>query len=237
MLTCAALTFKGNREINEDSLDYAYEADTGFFVLADGLGGHGHGEIASGIVTDVSMKHHAASPGDLDGCFIESQARLIDEQRKNNAWDDLKTTMVCMYIREGKAKWGHIGDSRLYYFSEGKLIKHTFDHSVAQLLVSMGEIKGKDIRGHEDRNRLLRVLGVDLDIPKYETEELIELGEGDAFLLCSDGFWEWILERDMEKTLKKSETPDQWLEMMESVILKKGSGFSMDNYSAIAVFT
>jgi len=236
MLACVALTEKGNREINEDSVGFAYEDGVGFFVLADGLGGHGYGDIASRIATECAMECFAEKPGDLDECFLIGQNRLIDEQRKMNARDELKTTMVCLYICDGKAKWGHIGDSRLYYFKEGKLNKRTLDHSVTQMLVAMGEIREKDIRGHMDRNRLLRVMGADWETPKYELEEEIALCGKDAFLLCSDGFWELITESDMEKMLRRASSPDKWLESMKIIVMKNGKGRNMDNFSAIAVF-
>ena len=236
MLISAVLSEKGRREINEDSIGFMTDGDAGFFVLADGLGGHGQGEVASRLVTEQAKDHYCENPNDLDGCFIKSQNRLIDEQIRTNASEQLKTTMVCLYVDEEKARWGHIGDSRLYYFVAGKLSKRTLDHSVPQMLVTIGEIKEKEIRGHEDRNRLTRVLGMEWDVPKYELSEEIVLSGKDVFLLCSDGFWEWITERDMEKTLNKSDSPAKWISMMESKILKNGSGKNMDNYSAIAVF-
>jgi len=235
MIVCATLTDRGNREINEDSI--RFDADAGFFVLADGLGGHGYGDVASRIVTEYAISYFGRKPGDLNGCFLESQNRLIDEQRKMNASDEMKTTMVCLYISDGKALWGHVGDSRLYHFKAGKLNKRTIDHSVTQMLVTMGEIREKDIRGHVDRNRLLRVMGTDWDVPKYELGQEVELGSKDAFLLCSDGFWEWINESAMEKTLKKSGSPNQWIEAMKKIVIKNGAGKNMDNFSAIAVFT
>jgi len=235
MLVCAALSEKGSREINEDSLSMS--VDSGFFVLADGLGGHGYGDVASGLATECAVCHIAENPGDVEGCFVKGQERIINEQKKMNTMDELKTTMVCLYIDEEKAKWGHIGDSRLYYFKAGKLVKRTLDHSVTQMLVAMGEIREKDIRGHADRNRLLRVIGAEWDVPKYELGDEIELSGKDAFLLCSDGFWEWITESEMEKTLRKSTDPEHWLESMKRIVLKRSASKNMDNYSAITVFS
>jgi len=237
MFAYASLTEKGSRDINEDSISLAGGAGAGFFVLADGLGGHGYGDVASGIVVACAMESFAKKPGDLDSCFLEGQNQLTIKQQEINARNEMKTTMVCLCISDGKAKWGHIGDSRLYHFKAGKCSERTIDHSVTQMLVAMGEIREKAIRGHADRNRLLRVMGTDWDAPKYELSEEIELTGQDVFLLCSDGFWEWITESAMEKTLKKSASPGLWLDLMEKTILKNGSGKNMDNYSAIAVFT
>ena len=97
------------------------------------------------------------------------------------------------------------------------------------------EIKEKDIRSHPDRNRLLRVMGIEWDSPKYKLDESIEKKEGYAFLLCSDGFWELILEKQMEKQLKKAKTANDWLENMKEIVIKQGRGTDMDNFTAIAV--
>ena len=236
MIVFAVLSERGSRESNEDSVGFLCDGNAGFFVLADGLGGHGRGEIASQLVTECAKDYFARVPGDLDGCFVESQNRLIDEQRKLNASNEMKTTMVCLYINGGKAAWGHIGDSRLYHFKAGRVGQRTLDHSVPQMLVTIGEIREKDIRGHDDRNRLIRVMGTEWESPQYELGEETALCGKDAFLLCSDGFWEWITERDMEKALKKSASPDKWLELMKGAAMKNGAGRNMDNLSAIAVF-
>ena len=239
MLVSATLSEKGSREINEDSIglvDDGDGGDAGFFVLADGLGGHGYGEVASQLAVESSIKAFSKKADDLDGCFIQSQNIIIEEQRKLNSSDVMKTTLVCLHINQGKARWGHIGDSRLYHFIAGKLSKRTLDHSVSQMLVAIGEIREKEIRGHVDRNRLVRVLGMEWDSPKYELSEEIALGGKDSFLLCSDGFWELITEQYMEKTLKKSSSPALWLENMKKIVVKNGAGKEMDNYSAIAVF-
>lgn len=68
-------------------------------------------------------------------------------------------------------QWGHVGDSRLYYFKNGKIVKRTLDHSVPQMLVARGEIDEKEIRHHPDRNRLVRVMGMEWDEPKYQVSE------------------------------------------------------------------
>jgi serine/threonine protein phosphatase PrpC len=236
MLIAASVSEKGGRTINEDFVGLITDECTGFFVLADGLGGHGRGEVASQFVVEQSMKHHSEFPGDLEGCFLESQNLLLNEQRRLNAVDEMKTTMTCLWIAGGTAKWGHVGDSRLYYFKDRKMNLRTLDHSVPQMLVSIGEIREKDIRGHEDRNRLLRVMGMEWDSPKYELSSEIFLTGHSAFLLSSDGFWELITEHEMEKALKRAKSPSDWLETMKNKVLKNGKGKNMDNLSAIAVF-
>lgn len=104
------------------------------------------------------------------------------------------------------------------------------------MLVNQGEIRERDIRFHEDRNRLTRVLGMEWDAPRYTASEEMLLAPPATFLLCSDGFWELIDEKEMSRQLKKSATPGEWLQRMEEIVLQNGQGKRMDNYSAIAVF-
>ena len=149
---------------------------------------------------------------------------------------DLKTTAVALTIYEDKAVWAHVGDSRLYVFNKNKVVKHTLDHSVPQMLVFAGEIKDKHIRNHPDRNRLLKVMGARDTELKYDISEVTDLKDCQAFLLCSDGFWENIIERKMCKFLRKSKSVEQWLQLMVDEVKKNGMGDNMDNNSAIAVW-
>ena len=148
----------------------------------------------------------------------------------------MKTTLVVLLTDGNRMQWAHIGDSRLYYFKGGKLKQRTLDHSVPQMLVAAGEIREEEIRFHPDRNRLLRVMGTEWDSPRYKVEDPVACSGKDALLLCTDGFWEWIVEKEMRAALKRSKSPAEWLERMEREIRKNGAGKGMDNYSAVAVF-
>ena len=138
-------------------------------------------------------------------------------------------------VNEQMVRWGYIGDSRLYYFRKNRIVTRTLDHSVPQMLVNAGKLKEKHIRHHEDRNKLLRVLGTRYDSVKYVIESAVQREEKQAFLLCSDGFWECIEEKQMTKFLKKSHSAQEWLDLMTEEVLKNGRGTNMDNYSAVAI--
>ena len=116
------------------------------------------------------------------------------------------------------------------------MVSRTLDHSVPQMLVLGGQIKESEIRHHKDRNRVLRVLGTPWEGEAYSLADPIEKTGDQAFILCSDGFWELITEKEMEKTLKQSYSVAQWLEKMEKIVQKHGEGKDMDNYSAICVY-
>lgn len=239
MIAYELLSNKGDRGNNEDNIGMYQREQEYCFVLADGLGGHGKGEVASLLGVETAIKVFAvegAGEESLEVSFLNAQKEILDRQHSDVTARDMKTTLVILHIGEKDIWWGHIGDSRLYYFQHGKLVQRTLDHSVPQMLVAAGQLKEKQIRNHPDRNRLLRVLGVDCDSLKYQLEEAKEREGKQAFLLCSDGFWELIEEKKMQNCLKKAKTPAEWLNLMEEIVRKNGEGKNMDNYSAIAVW-
>ena len=239
ILTYKVYSGLGNREINEDSVGELETEKGHCFIVADGLGGHGHGEVASAIALDSALSsfEQCEIADVLENSFIMAQNRILAEQQDNPAVSDMKTTMVDLIINvDGTARWGHIGDSRLYFFRNGKIKMRTLDHSVPQMLVSLGEITPDEIRGHEDRNRLLRVIGAEWESQAYEIGEEVSIKPKDAFLLCTDGFWELIDEEEMQRTWKAAQTVEEWMDMMIAEVLSNGANVSMDNNTAIAIW-
>lgn len=235
MISYDCLTNPGGRKLNEDSLGILIKSDRLFFILCDGLGGHGNGDVASSYVVE-QMKKFLEQGETVEDSVIYTQQELRIKQKDENLENSMKTTLTCLSIASEGAKFVHVGDSRIYLFYRGKYKMRSQDHSVPQMLVNSGMIKEKEIRYHPDRGRLLRVMGTEWSSPRFQAMETIPLKNGMTFLLCSDGFWELIEEKKMEKILKKAKTPKEWLTKMESVVLENGKDKEMDNYSAIAVF-
>lgn len=231
---------KGGREHNEDSVGALVLEGRSCFVLADGLGGHAKGEVASTLVKDCILEDFKAdgyrADSFLDNALMRAQNELLKLQEQMGMRDEMKTTVVCLQIDGNKVRWGHCGDSRLYLFYKGKVKQRTQDHSVPQMLVNSGQIKEKEIRHHEDRNRLLRVMGTPYEKKLYECSDWIAVNHKLSFLLCSDGFWELILENEMEKLYKESVTPAIWLKQMAEIVADRGKDKESDNYSAITVW-
>lgn len=239
MVRFAMLSNAGSRDNNEDSVGMYQDGDAYCFILADGLGGHGKGEVASRTAVDAVIEEFAANQDRrdlLNRMFQRAQDAVTEKQMQDRSCADMKTTLVVMEAEPRTVQWGHIGDSRLYYFQDGKIKTRTLDHSVPQMLVAVGEIRERDIRHHPDRNRLLRVLGVEMDEPNHQLAQPVERKGRQAYLLCSDGFWELIDEKRMEASLKKAKDPQGWLDAMEEIVLKNGKNTDMDNYSAVAVW-
>ncbi len=231
----AVISKKGERRENEDCVGISEEAYGDAFFLCDGLGGHGDGAEASALVVEV-MKYCARQGMSLEESAEQAQTALLRQQVLERKEASMKSTLCTLLVSGRQARFLHVGDSRIYWFDRGHYKLRSKDHSVPQILADAGKIKEKQIRCHADRSRLLRVMGTPWDSPKYQVKEKIPVRPGTSFLLCSDGFWEWIEERQMEKTLRHSSHPEEWLQRMEEIVLAKGSGSGMDNYSAVAVF-
>ena len=235
----AFITKPGTRDYNEDSVRVSQNETGSLFVVADGLGGHGKGEIASAIVTDTFEKSFVGARVD-PACFIPetilaAQHLILQEQKAQRATFAMKTTCAALLVAGGICRIGHVGDTRAYVFQKNKVKFQTLDHSVPQMLVRSGAIKEKHIRRHPDRNRLLRVMGINWETPGYELSANIPLAECQAFLLCTDGFWELCHEKQMSAFLKKSGNASEWLALMTKEVEKNGRNQDMDNYTAIAV--
>jgi PPM family protein phosphatase len=234
----AYLSSAGGREDNEDCCDFRRDGQSGLWVLADGLGGHRGGEIASRLAVASALESFTADSrvtAELLTAHIErAHAAILERQRIDPDLSNMRTTIVMLLASDEAALWAHSGDSRLYWFRGGKVNAQTRDHSVPQRLADAGEIRAEQIRFHEDRSRLLRSLGARQESGAINGALSGKPEAGDAFLLASDGFWEYVTEPEMEEDLAASGDPEKWLALMEARLQQRAPADS-DNYSALAV--
>jgi PPM family protein phosphatase len=234
----ATLSSAGGRENNEDCCAHALNGGAGCWVLCDGLGGHRCGEVASKTAVDAVLESFRSNPAvtaeALAAHVDRAQQAVVEKQIVDPELTGMRTTLVLLAAAEDAARWMHVGDSRLYWFRDGKIREQTRDHSVPQRLADAGEITVNEIRFHEDRSRLLRSLGAKQDPGAAAGAMPAPPEPGDTFLLASDGFWEWVLEEEMEASLAASAHSKQWLERMEAQLRQRATG-EFDNYSAMAV--
>ncbi|MBR4451407.1 MAG: serine/threonine-protein phosphatase [Clostridia bacterium] len=239
MISFSRISKPGSRPVNEDCVAGIKKDNKYLFILCDGLGGHGSGDVASGTAAESFSQEFEKYSGDIIGFFKEAYIRAQENigmrQQTDDSMSAMKTTVVALIIDGEVAGWSHIGDSRLYYFAQGNLVSRTADHSVPQMLYKSGEIEESEIRFHPDRNKLLRALGDTAGNPQYTVSDVLVLEDDSAFLLCSDGFWEYITEDTMVKSLIESADADEWLRKMSEEVEKNNCGKKSDNYSAVAV--
>lgn len=236
MITTASVSAPGGRPVNEDTVRIISNGHCLRAFVGDGLGGYAGGaqasQTAAAAVLEPSRTQSMLSEQAL--LTAAEQAHLAVNTIQAQCRGNMKTTLVLLIIEDGQARWMHVGDSRLYHFRKGTLVTQTLDHSVSQMAVLMGQIRPEQIRFHEDRNRVLRALGSENARP--EISPVLELvGGQDVFLLCTDGFWEYVCENEMEECLRLSKTPKQWLGRMETLLRSRIPG-DCDNYTAAAVF-
>ena len=232
-LTAYSYTNQGGRDHNEDSVRCLTEA--GVFVLADGLGGHQCGEVASGLAADViaaGCAEAAPTPASLLELFQKANEAILDAQ-KTPGREDMKTTAVALYFDGNRAIWAHTGDSRLYHFYNGEVADLTLDQSVCQLHVLQGEITRQQIPMHPDRSKVLYVLGEETIKPKIHEPVKLQRGRH-AFLLCTDGLWERLCEEEIMMDLHWADSAPQWLSSLRTrANLRKYD--DVDNNTAVAV--
>ncbi|OZC02725.1 PP2C family protein-serine/threonine phosphatase [Rubricoccus marinus] len=236
--TAPPLSHAGGRATNQDCAGWREADGATCWVLADGLGGHASGEVASEAAVEGALTAFENRPGTdaetVQRCINRAQSVVRTLQEGSPSLDSMRTTLVVAVARGQQVRWGHVGDSRLYHFREGRIAGRTTDHSVPQALVEAGEIGPADVRGHPDRNRLLQAVGGN-SAPRATIAEASGVQSGDALLLCSDGFWELVEEEEMEADLAAASSPEAWLSAMEARLTARADG-RHDNYSALATW-
>ena len=235
----SGLSSKGGRATNQDHSDTAQQDSLTCWVVADGLGGHRGGEIASRLAVEhilAAFKEQPVLSEQALHHYIEAaNAAIIASQQTDFALSFMRTTVVVLVANDQYVIWGHLGDSRLYHFRQGRIQVQTKDHSVPQAMASAGEISEAEIRHHEERSALLRSLGHSEKRLLTTVAPPQRLLAGDAFLLCTDGFWEYVLETQMETDLARAQTPAQWLTLMEQRLLACARS-NHDNYTATGIY-
>lgn len=232
-VTFASYTETGGRPQNEDSVMTRDDGNTLLAMVADGLGGHAAGEVASRLAVSTIaafLQGQEVSTDALDKAVTTAHQAILDKQRNESA--DMKTTVAAIWIEDGAARGAHVGDSRIYQFRDGKVIYQSLDHSQCQLEVLMGHMTQEQIRSSTIQNILLRALGGNGNVKPDIA--ILDIQPGDLVLLCTDGFWELILEQEMIRCACGASSAKEWLERMRTIVTDRQSPES-DNHTAVTI--
>ena len=238
--TIAHDTRVGKRPYNQDRLGYWRTPEALLLVLADGMGGHAHGEVAA----ELTMRHIAAAfRRDAKPRLVNpdlflfravgrSHGMLLREARQLGLADTPRTTVVACVVQEGHAYWSHIGDSRLYVLRKGEVHARTRDHTLVQQLVDEGKLQEDQMSTHPERNRLLQCLG-GVQTPRVEPTAASRLERDDILLICSDGLWGPLTRRQLLDGLAGAALGEAIAQLATLAEVRGGPG--CDNISALAL--
>ena len=190
------------RALNEDSY-YSPADGENFCCVADGMGGHNAGEVASALAVETlasRLRDKRLAPHErLRRAVYAANAAIYDKARENQSMSGMGTTITALLVENGEAHIAHVGDSRCYLLRNKALMQLTSDHTYVEQLLLQGTITPKEARNHPNRNVITRALGTE---PSVEVDMLrIKLQPGDMFLLCSDGLSGYVSDRAMLETL------------------------------------
>ena len=229
---------KGGREKNEDRLGYCYTRDAGLFALADGMGGHPEGEVASQLAlqTMAAMFQRDCKPclpdplRFLQESMMAGHHQLLRYATQKALIDTPRTTIVACLLQGNSVYWAHCGDSRLYLVRGDKLVARTRDHSYSELQDSLsyeGSVGDKF-----NRNVLFTCLGSP-GKPVVDTVGPLAMQDGDRLLLCSDGLWGNVSDAQITHHLASKVLSDAVPELVEQAL--RLGGVRCDNVSVLAV--
>ena len=226
-----ALTDVGKvRAVNQDALVIA--EDMLLYGVADGMGGHNGGETASAGARDgliAALKDKTPSLEALRDGITQVNASLFMQQAEDEKLSGMGTTLSVIWMSEHFVYLGHVGDSRVYRFREGKLEQMTDDHSLVGELMRAGYLTPEQAETHPNKNVILRAVGteegIDVDLAVEERQK------GDLWLICSDGLHGMVSDKKMEAILGVN-TPESAAKLLMEAAMQAGG---RDNISVVLV--
>lgn len=241
----AGLTNTGMiRDHNEDAYKLPLDADAGtlankghLYVLADGMGGHQKGEVASAVTIETVNSEYYASVTSLEEnnsveAITEALTNAIEKANSQvlSATEGGGTTVVAAVLYGDTLVAMNVGDSRVYLLRENELRQLSKDHSLVQRLVEVGKITEEEALTHPRRNVLYQALGQGSDVDIHISSE--KLHDGDVVILCSDGLWGEVTGPEIKEVLQKAASP---LAAAKQLIDSANASGGPDNITAIII--
>lgn len=221
------------RPYNEDAyLDCTLE---GVWLVADGMGGHKAGDVASKMLVDTVQQHVKALPqaslgiDNLRKALEEANSRIFEYSQRYLEGETIGSTVVLLFVRDGLYHCLWVGDSRMYLLRQQQLVQKTRDHSQVMDMVEQGLICAEEAENHPMANVITRAVGVDANVVIDQISG--ELAWGDQFLLCTDGLTKELPDTHMLHCMQSSVVTDSGLALMHSALVKGAS----DNVTCILI--
>lgn len=230
-----AFTSRGGRSYNQDAVGTTEHPNGSVFVVADGLGGHLHGEMASQCAVDTLLGAEI-EPGEDSVSWLETRIKCAHEEilSLQKQHGSMKTTVTALLIQGQNASWAHVGDTRLYYLRNKRIASFTEDHSVAYKKYLAGEITRAQIGADEDQPSLLRALGNPTRYQPVCCTAENPIQPSDGFLICSDGVWGYLQDEEVLVDFLKADSAQNWAELLLLRIMERIPEDN-DNLSIITV--
>jgi protein phosphatase len=214
------------RERNEDSI----LVEPPLFVVADGMGGHRGGQVASRVALETIERLVAEGRGSLPDHVRGANRAVWDRSVEDERLSGMGTTLTATRVDGAIALIAHVGDSRAYLLRDGELRQLTEDHTLVARMVKSGEITEAEAEVHPHKNVLTRALGTDEQVEV--DEDTIALQDGDRLLLCSDGLTGMVTEDQIQAILENSEQPQQAADRLVKAANRAGG---IDNISVVVL--
>lgn len=228
------------RSSNEDSILYNYPDGhfrNLFGIVADGMGGHQAGEVASKIACETALQYLQVNMAQtniskmIEGCIHAAQSAILEAADQNSTYAGMGTTATIIFIREGSMFFGHIGDSRLYHFRNNNLVQITSDNTLVNEMVKEGKITSAEATNHDMKHVLTQALGSVKQIDPELASHGIAIQPGDVFFLCSDGIYDALQPAEIESLLKMSSS-ELAIECIKALCMQRNAS---DNFSAMLI--
>ncbi len=225
-VTIAAETDPGRkRRENQDYCDY-FSPENGpsqknglLLVVADGMGGHAGGSVASRLAVDVLLKDFYKIPSHdipeaLKGAFLQANKAVLEKGKSDGKLSGMGTTMTAVVLKNSRIYSAHVGDSRGYVISGKKITQFTEDHSYVAELVKAGVITEEEALTRPDQNIITRAIGVASDLTVDISQRLPKVKGRHYILLCSDGLYRVVSDREILDFVHRYETPAKACKML-----------------------
>jgi len=212
------------REGNEDS----FLVVAPLYAVADGMGGHRGGEVASSLALETVQGMFERREGSLADQVVEANRAIFDRSKNDRTVSGMGTTLTAALVDGSRVHLVHVGDSRAYLLRGGELAQLTEDHTLVHRMVMEGEISQEEAETHPQRSILTRALGVDQSVQVDEGD--VEVSDGDRLLLCTDGLTGMVPEGQIREILLESADPQEAVEKLVKVANRAGG---IDNITAV----